>query len=337
MRNDSGGADATKLTGGRRELLLGAGFSRNWGGWLGSEVFEYLLGSPEVMADGDLQVWLWKHKDRGGFEATLEELQAEANRSGNRSQLERLEAAILKMFADMDAGFRNQRGTIFEFEFVRGDSLVRGFLHQFDTIYTLNQDLLLERQYFTEGHVLINPQRWSGWTIPGMQPMHGPNATFTGEREIPNYRPSGDFQIHRNMQPYFKLHGSANWRDENGRLIIALGGNKPGAIQASNVLRQYFERFKADLSGGDTRVMVIGYGFADQHVNAALLEAVNNHNLKMFVVDPLGVEACQENRTAALRRPNLFQSAIIGASRRTLREILGNDQVERAKVERFFR
>jgi hypothetical protein len=321
----------------KRILFLGAGFSRNWGGWLANEVFEYLLGSPEVTSDSDLQARLWKHKDRGGFETTLEELQAEASRSGNRTQLDRLEGAILAMFAQMDAGFHNQRGTIFEFEFIRGDALVRSFLNRFDAIYTLNQDLLLERQYFTEGHGLITPQRWSGWTIPGMRPIHNPNVPFTGEREIPNYCPSGDFEIPQTMQPYFKLHGSANWRDEHGRLIIALGGNKAGAIHANNVLRQSFERFKADLSVGDTRAMIIGYGFADHHVNTALLEAANNHNLKIFIVDPLGVDACQENRTVAPRGPNAFQNAIIGASRRTLREILGNDQVERAKVERFFR
>ena len=30
------------------QLLTGAGFSRNWGGWLANEAFEYLLGVPEV-------------------------------------------------------------------------------------------------------------------------------------------------------------------------------------------------------------------------------------------------------------------------------------------------
>ena len=54
-------------------LLLGAGFTRNWGGWLALEAFEYLLGCPEV--DDDLQKLLWDYKDRGGFEAALAELQ----------------------------------------------------------------------------------------------------------------------------------------------------------------------------------------------------------------------------------------------------------------------
>ena len=29
-------------------LLTGAGFTRNWGGWLANEAFEYLLGAPDV-------------------------------------------------------------------------------------------------------------------------------------------------------------------------------------------------------------------------------------------------------------------------------------------------
>lgn len=32
-------------------LLLGAGFSRNWGGSVASEVFEYLLGTPELKSN----------------------------------------------------------------------------------------------------------------------------------------------------------------------------------------------------------------------------------------------------------------------------------------------
>jgi hypothetical protein len=30
-------------------LLTGAGFSRNWDGWLADEAFEYLLGCSEVI------------------------------------------------------------------------------------------------------------------------------------------------------------------------------------------------------------------------------------------------------------------------------------------------
>ena len=59
---------------GPRFLLLGAGFSRNWGGWLASEVFEYLLGTPEVLADDGLRTHLWNYR-LGGFEDAINELQ----------------------------------------------------------------------------------------------------------------------------------------------------------------------------------------------------------------------------------------------------------------------
>lgn len=55
-------------------LLTGAGFSRNWGGWLAEEAFEFLLG--EVEHDDDLCKYLWKSRDEGlGFEAALAQLQ----------------------------------------------------------------------------------------------------------------------------------------------------------------------------------------------------------------------------------------------------------------------
>ena len=43
-----------------RALLLGAGLGSNWGGWLASEPFEYLLGCPQV--DADIRNLLWPGK-----------------------------------------------------------------------------------------------------------------------------------------------------------------------------------------------------------------------------------------------------------------------------------
>ena len=51
-------------------LLTGAGFSHNWGGWLASEAFEYLLGCTEI--DQGTRQLLWASRDEGGgFEDTL--------------------------------------------------------------------------------------------------------------------------------------------------------------------------------------------------------------------------------------------------------------------------
>src|SRR3989442_2864561 len=87
-------------------LLLGAGFSRNWGGWLADEAFEYLLGHPRI--DDNLRTLLWRYKGQGGFEAAYDEQQTETAKHGSTAMLDaaqRLDEAIRGMFADMNKAF----------------------------------------------------------------------------------------------------------------------------------------------------------------------------------------------------------------------------------------
>ncbi|MCX6227568.1 MAG: hypothetical protein NTV75_00035 [Bacteroidia bacterium] len=130
-------------------LLIGAGFSRNWGGWLASEAFEYLLGHSDIIANNDLNELLWKHQLRGGFEEALAELQGNANTNldTHKKNLGVLESAILDMFNEMNEAFKK----IPDWD-LQGTTKMVGksnfdFLGKFDAIYTLNQDLLLEYHY----------------------------------------------------------------------------------------------------------------------------------------------------------------------------------------------
>src|SRR5207245_10376579 len=88
-------------------LLLGAGFSRNWGGWLADEAFEYLLGHPRI--DDSLTTRLWRYKGQGGFEAAYDEQQTETSKPGRSVAMldhaQRLDEAIRGMFTDMDKVF----------------------------------------------------------------------------------------------------------------------------------------------------------------------------------------------------------------------------------------
>src|SRR6266699_791743 len=93
-------------------LLLGAGFSRNWGGWLADEAFEYLLGSRRI--DGEIRSLLWDYKDKGGFEAALGVLQKAAfephespllDRLTQIEKVAKLELSLQQMFDDMNRGF----------------------------------------------------------------------------------------------------------------------------------------------------------------------------------------------------------------------------------------
>jgi hypothetical protein len=180
-------------------LLVGAGFSRNWGGWLASEAFEYLLGCPEV--DIALRDLLWRHKRVGGFEGALAELQQE-HRSASTPlapQLANLQKALLRMFADMDAAFCRVQ---FEFQSNR-EYLVALFLTRFQAIFSLNQDLLLERHYLNDNVSLLSTQRWDGAHILGMTRIAAVNSLL----ESPNlgrWEPDvGHFSVQPRLQPFF--------------------------------------------------------------------------------------------------------------------------------------
>jgi hypothetical protein len=89
--------------------------------------------------------------------------------------------------------------------------------------------------------------------------------------------------------------------------------------------------------------MVIGYGFRDNHVTEAIDRAVSR-GLKLFVIDPRGARIAYEmNETrsrgqisAGTALEAMLQRAVIGGSRRSLREVFGADEAECKKIYRFF-
>ena len=56
-------------------ILLGAGFSHNWGGRLAREVFDHLIGVPDIRRFERLIRLLWQHNSGGGFEDAIAEVQ----------------------------------------------------------------------------------------------------------------------------------------------------------------------------------------------------------------------------------------------------------------------
>ena len=328
-------------------LLTGAGFSRNWGGWLASEVFERLLGCPSVNDRPDLRALLFRHQENGSFEEALAELQIERlrNPGARHEPLMTLQAAIKRMFDEMNAAFMDasmdwQLGQRFR------DHQIDTFLARFDAIFTLNQDVLLE-QHYTSDCVLLGsgPKRWNGLDLPGMD-RHPPQDAMherSWARSTWTPRHDGNFQVARGAQPIYKLHGSSNWARADGLPLLIMGGGKALEIELNPVLAAYAKEFEKRLSSGDARLMTIGYGFRDEHINEVIFRAVEK-GLTFFVVDPRGANlARDENKT---RQPNkiivgteleaVFEKALIGSSSRNLREIFGGQGPEFAKVMGFF-
>jgi hypothetical protein len=330
-------------------LLLGAGFSRNWGGWLASEAFEYLIGHPKIIGNNALKQLLWNKQLKGGFEEALAQLQDDANKNPaiHKDNLKLLESSILDMFNDMNKAFQNikdENGSN-DWDLQGTTKMVErsfaDFLGKFDAIYTLNQDLLLEYHYIgssskgylpniiIHGDMILNPytptQEW------GL-------SKLTPDNEI------NQFKVPSSSQPIYKLHGSSNWVNSDGQPLLILGGNKQSAIKQLPILGFYLKQFETDLSLHDTRLMVIGYGFGDLHINY-LIESGIEHGLKMFNINPDGAEQAKKPDLARNKDhipgsrslEENFEKLLIGASRRSLKEIFGNDTLEHSKVMRFFK
>ncbi len=325
-------------------LLLGAGFSRNWGGWLATETFEYLLGRPEIIGNEALRSLLWKAQAKGGFEDALGELQA-ANHSGDGNAMQNLDAlqtAIKAMFEDMNAGFYRLQTLNFRNSI---EHSVNGFLAKFDAIFTLNQDLLLEHHYLTNDPSLLIPNKWSGAVMPGVKPTSslscGGDPSWAKRSYVP--LPKDQFSVPDRMQPLFKLHGSSNWHTDDGDSMLVMGGNKVREIGLSPILSWYQYQFEERISVSGARLMVIGYGFRDEHINEIIMRAINHRGLKLFVIAPEGAgiaRAANPTAGAAIYARTALEDALerglIGASRRGMREIFGDDEAELAKLKRFF-
>jgi len=92
------------------------------------------------------------------------------------------------------------------------------------------------------------------------------------------------------QQPYFKLHGSSNWMTgASGERMLVLGGGKSIAISRDPLLSWYQRQFAEVLARPDAKLMVIGYSFGDEHINAAICHAAEC-TLRIFIVDPEGTD-----------------------------------------------
>ena len=102
-------------------------------------------------------------------------------------------------------------------------------------------------------------------------------------------------------QPYYKLHGSRHYVDgaAGGRIII-MGGNKADDIPRFPLLGSYMGEFQRCINGPGAKLMVIGYSFSNLHINNLIATATVDHGLKVFMIDPAGVDVIDKRKP----RPN---------------------------------
>ena len=263
----------------KRVLLVGAGFARNWGGMLASEVHKSLSSHPTVQERPAIRKLLL---EENSFEVALEKV-----RSGKFEDQDQaaIEEAIISAFEQMDGHYRNPNSPVL------GVS-INDFIGRFcpgpvgigtGYVFSLNQDLLLERIYGTQ----VDRQQFTlpGVTWPERRPdgpagaLPIPRATISDLVDIDAPRLTNNFNL-------IKLHGSINWLSSLDSPPMVMGTRKTLMIGNVPLLAWYHEVFEEVLSDGDVRLLVIGYGWADEHINEAIAAAVKNHGLRVFSWNP---------------------------------------------------
>lgn len=259
-------------------LLTGAGFTSNFGGFLPSEMHEKIFN--RVSADPDLLSAMNQELD---FESAYRKIMAGAFSAESKALMD---DAVFSAYESLDAGIR-------EWNFALGSPHpvniyeVRKLLHRFAGtrrqsafIFTLNQDLFVERHYADEPIPLVlsgfgRPARFRG-LYPSLMERQGlSRGEFLTMPTVAEAAAQPGFF-------YVKLHGSYGWQ---GADAMVIGGAKLSTIAASPLLASYLDLFEASLRAGGRKLLVIGYSFRDPHVNAAIWNAVQESGLEVFVWD----------------------------------------------------
>lgn len=285
-----------------RIALLGAGFTHNWGGWLASELVGELCG--RIHDDADLLRML---KETRNFEKVLGEIRQQANRGPTQQRrFDRLEQAVLETFDDMNRMLAKQQ---FEFSIRDPDRWLVTFLAEFDAIFTLNQDLMLELHY-VPGKTFEERRKWRSTAYPGIAlPADWTDVMPAGRLDRILYE--ADTLKHDSQdQPIYKLHGSVNWRTKEGTPIAVIGDGKDASIRGNSLLSGYFDEFRKCLSTGQTKLMVIGYSFSDDHVNKFVEDASSNSGLQTYLVNPAGLSLFDPPSNAHISQPKAVFRAL---------------------------
>ncbi len=170
--------------------------------------------------------------------------------------------------------------------FSAGSADERGF------VFTLNQDLFMER-FFVNGSLSLYEM-----SIPGISNYGYFNWNKLPQNLSEEYRIalSNETNVEKLASEfwtktygrfsYMKLHGSYWWRTTDGSNAMVIGNKKTGLIDREPYLKWSHAVFEQVLKGPGCELVVIGYGFGDEHINRVIADSIQHHGLKLHVVSP---------------------------------------------------
>lgn len=259
-------------------LLTGAGFTHNFGGFLAREMWSKIFNNPLVQANDEARKLLLSDFD---FESVYS-----AKMSRGEETIKVIREAVEAAYKDLDEtvknwGFNHDNPTALNtyglgelFNFISSKGSDKGWF------FTLNQDLYMERK--------------NGYRSPGAS-FGQPSVDKDGGGGVKLVTLPDQAGIEKaksvlNNASYIKLHGSYGWISSHGGNQMVIGKNKASDIDQEPLLKWYFEIFQNLIYEGGKKLLIIGYGFADNHINDILLKGVQEHDLNLYVINPTDPE-----------------------------------------------
>jgi hypothetical protein len=258
-------------------LLTGAGFTKPFGGYLASEMWAAIFNQPEVQNSPKL---LDEMRACLNFETVYANIQAQ----GTEQDKKQLSGAIRNAFKEMDDDIRTHKPKP---PAVACCELVTRIVQEQNPtfIFTLNQDMFFERHYTKEKTTVFPglPEHLSKFKEitddSSKFNLRLPSAAELEPRKTELFK-KGFAQI-----AYVKLHGSQGWLASDGSDAMVMGTDKAPVIEKEPLLKWYFSLFEEVINRPDTPLLVVGYGFRDEHINLRIVDAMKK-GLKLHVISP---------------------------------------------------
>jgi hypothetical protein len=313
----------------RRFLLTGAGFSKNFGGPLATEVWAKIFNHHSVQQSERLRSLLLDNFDyEEVYHRVITGEYFPSDRNAMIGAVDEAYKAIDEALRDFSWG----RNGAFFVDMYGIQEFIAGFAgsrREPGYFFNLNQDLFLERHYYNGPRPNLPgiPHRQEWFTSHFRQPLAPED--FIAPPEGDDFKSIVETGLPNSGFYYIKLHGSQNWRFASGGSAIVIGHGKEEQIQHHPLLAWYFDVFCRTLAIENARLMIVGYGFRDAHVNRAIADAIGSSGLSVHILSPQSPSDFRKMLESQERGKTIW-GGLGGYYQYTLDELFPGDQSETA-------
>jgi len=314
-----------------RVLLTGAGFTHNFGTPLADGMWSWIFNDGEVQKNKKIRNLFANSFD---FERIYQNAHTDKYSEEDKNIIH---LATLNAYRKIDTILKNNTN---QGEMKRNffkQLLINNFIEKNDSpvsFFTLNQDLFFER---SRDYLVELGSRVKCPCVEKMPAINNINdlgidigsidicdKSFKQNKiEYENTLAKGKDKI---AISYIKLHGSQNWLENKGNnQVMVIGSGKQEKIQNNFLLKYYFELFEKEINKEHTRILIIGYGFRDNHINKTLINAVQKNDLKIHVISP-EAPINFKNKLLTIKNGKLLFEALSGYYENKFAEIFSENR-----------